>query len=449
MFIGAWEQLAGSVLEGRYRLERLICAGERQAEFLACPVDGSEPEQALSITVIEPDEESSEQLLAAIETARQLRHPCLLRIVGGGRCSTPFGTLLFVATEQTDGSLAQALESGELAGGSAEAIAADLSSALGYVHSRGLVALSIEPDTIVRTEGHWKLADLGRLQRPEEFAPAAGMPAPEYMPPEAESGPLAPGWDVWALGRVLQLVLAKQGDTPEPAPLNAIVRGCLEPDPCKRLSAREIGALIEKAQTPAAAPARIRSRVVWALACAGVALVVVLAILWRGGRQVPTAAAKPPAAALSPVLTRAPRPSPFSGAVDAPQPKPQRRVAATQPVEPAEARVTPAVERKAAPVATGEEQTGRANYFGDNLNGQLTANGETFSNEALTAAHRNLPFGTRVRVTNLSNSKSVVVRVNDRAPLRQDYIIQVTRAAAGQLGFLQAGSARVKVEIVR
>ena len=69
--------------------------------------------------------------------------------------------------------------------------------------------------------------------------------------------------------------------------------------------------------------------------------------------------------------------------------------------------------------AVGETQTGLAAYYSRRLNGGRTASGERFDNGALTTAHQTLPFGTRVRVTNLKNKKSVVLRVNDRGPARQ------------------------------
>ncbi len=78
--------------------------------------------------------------------------------------------------------------------------------------------------------------------------------------------------------------------------------------------------------------------------------------------------------------------------------------------------------------------------------GQRTANGETHDQNALVAAHRSLPFGTRVRVTNQQNGKQVVVRINDRGPFRRGRIIDVSRAAAAQLDMLDRGVVRVRIE---
>ncbi|ERI52900.1 hypothetical protein N878_17200 [Pseudomonas sp. EGD-AK9] len=95
---------------------------------------------------------------------------------------------------------------------------------------------------------------------------------------------------------------------------------------------------------------------------------------------------------------------------------------------------------------SGATETGKASYYGDRHHGRKTASGERFDQHALTAAHRSLPFGTRVRVTNLSNERSVVVRINDRGPFVRGRIIDVSRAAAERLGMLRSGVVPVRVE---
>ena len=80
--------------------------------------------------------------------------------------------------------------------------------------------------------------------------------------------------------------------------------------------------------------------------------------------------------------------------------------------------------------------------------GHTTANGEPMNANILAAAHRTLPFGTQVRVENLGNHRSVVVRINDRGPYAGGRVIDVTRGAAVQLGMIQSGVARVKVSVV-
>jgi rare lipoprotein A len=92
---------------------------------------------------------------------------------------------------------------------------------------------------------------------------------------------------------------------------------------------------------------------------------------------------------------------------------------------------------------------GEASWYGKRYHGRTTANGERFDMNALTAAHRRLPFGTLVRVTNLSNKRSLVVRINDRGPYAGGRIIDLSRRAASILGFQRLGVARVRVQTVR
>ncbi|WP_313286030.1 septal ring lytic transglycosylase RlpA family protein [Stutzerimonas kunmingensis] len=101
-----------------------------------------------------------------------------------------------------------------------------------------------------------------------------------------------------------------------------------------------------------------------------------------------------------------------------------------------------------APKSTQEHfsQSGKASYYARMHHGQRTANGETHDQNALVAAHRSLPFGTRVRVTNEHNGKQVVVRINDRGPFRRGRIIDLSRAAAAQLDMLKTGVIRVRIE---
>lgn len=86
---------------------------------------------------------------------------------------------------------------------------------------------------------------------------------------------------------------------------------------------------------------------------------------------------------------------------------------------------------------------GRASWYGPGFHGKRTASGERFDMSDLTAAHRTLPFGTRVRVRNTQNGREVVVRINDRGPQMSDRIIDLSRAAAAALDLLQAGVAPV------
>jgi rare lipoprotein A len=105
----------------------------------------------------------------------------------------------------------------------------------------------------------------------------------------------------------------------------------------------------------------------------------------------------------------------------------------------------PAVDR--AGVGPGPLE-GVASYYADEFDGRATANGEIYDMNSLTAAHQTLPFNTRVRVTNLTNGKSVVVRVNDRGPFKDDRIIDLSLGAAKKIGLIANGTAPVRLEIL-
>ena len=91
---------------------------------------------------------------------------------------------------------------------------------------------------------------------------------------------------------------------------------------------------------------------------------------------------------------------------------------------------------------------GLASYYANAHHGRHTASGERFDRDALTAAHRTLPFGTRVQVTHLASGRDVTVRINDRGPLRKGRVIDVSQAAAKELGMIAEGVARVRVEVL-
>ena len=91
-------------------------------------------------------------------------------------------------------------------------------------------------------------------------------------------------------------------------------------------------------------------------------------------------------------------------------------------------------------------QEGRASFYADRFQGRPTASGESYDSASLTAAHRSLPFGTKVKVTNLRNQKSVVVTINDRGPHHPNRIIDLSKAAARKLGFIDRGVTRVRIE---
>ncbi|MEZ5741506.1 MAG: septal ring lytic transglycosylase RlpA family protein [Burkholderiaceae bacterium] len=103
---------------------------------------------------------------------------------------------------------------------------------------------------------------------------------------------------------------------------------------------------------------------------------------------------------------------------------------------------------QAASAPVGTQADGKISYYGKKFAGRKTASGEKFDPEAMTMAHPKWPFGTRVRVTNLQNKKSVVLRVNDRGPSIPDRVADVSSGAARKLGFIKAGLVDARLEVV-
>ncbi|MEJ2356936.1 MAG: septal ring lytic transglycosylase RlpA family protein [Deinococcales bacterium] len=153
----------------------------------------------------------------------------------------------------------------------------------------------------------------------------------------------------------------------------------------------------------------------------------------RGG--IPLASLGLVLAACAPVLTAAPVASAQADTVPPPTPPVAQATASHG------APATPQV-----PDPSAEVEVGNASWYGPHFAGRLTSDGEVFDPSKLTAAHRTLPFGTLVRVTNLVNGESVVVRINDRGPFKPNRIIDLSRAAAEAIGMKNMGVAKVKLQ---
>ena len=130
-----------------------------------------------------------------------------------------------------------------------------------------------------------------------------------------------------------------------------------------------------------------------------------------------------------------------SGAVASPETPTEDTAVAPQPVQPP---APPIPQPRVISVSTGE-----ASWYGPGFYGNRTANGEVFRPGTLTAAHRTLPFGTKVRVTNLGNGRSTVVRINDRGPFIGHRVIDLAHGAANKLGLVASGIAQVRLEVLR
>lgn len=95
-----------------------------------------------------------------------------------------------------------------------------------------------------------------------------------------------------------------------------------------------------------------------------------------------------------------------------------------------------------------EVKTSYASYYHDKFNGRKTASGEIFNNSKFTAAHRTLPFGTKLKVTNLKNNESVVVTINDRGPFHSSRALDLTKAAFDDIGDLSSGTMAIEYQII-
>lgn len=118
----------------------------------------------------------------------------------------------------------------------------------------------------------------------------------------------------------------------------------------------------------------------------------------------------------------------------------------TEPVTEVVGRPAPPPQRVA---AVRSSYSGMASWYGPGFHGRRSASGEAFNQYAMTAAHRTLPFGTQVRVTNLNNGQQVVVRINDRGPFSHGRIIDLSAGAAGAIGLRSAGVGPVQIEVLR
>lgn len=102
----------------------------------------------------------------------------------------------------------------------------------------------------------------------------------------------------------------------------------------------------------------------------------------------------------------------------------------------------------AKPVEVGSTYTGPASFYGSQHHNRKTASGERFNMYGLTAAHRSLPLGCKIKVTNQDNGKSVILKVNDRGPFHGNRILDVSQGAAKQLGFIKQGLAKIDIEVL-
>ena len=104
--------------------------------------------------------------------------------------------------------------------------------------------------------------------------------------------------------------------------------------------------------------------------------------------------------------------------------------------------------RPAEKKSSGFQQKGIASWYGGKFHGRTTASGERYDMNKMTAAHKKLPFGSMVKVTNMDNGRQVVVRITDRGPFVHGRIIDISKAAAKKIDMIQAGTARVRIQVI-
>lgn len=150
--------------------------------------------------------------------------------------------------------------------------------------------------------------------------------------------------------------------------------------------------------------------------------------------------------ALFPVLARD---VPTLDLYDPFEPLSSETVQASAPTAPVVAPPPAVAPPKPAKTLVVSTSTGEASWYGPGFFGNRTANGEVFRPGTMTAAHRTLPFGTKVKVTNLRNGKETIVRINDRGPFSGHRVIDIAHGAAQHLGLVSSGIAQVRLEVLR
>ncbi len=445
----SWGKLIGAVVEGRYRLRTLIHSGRDQAEYLAETAELQARGEKLTVTLISAAQDEIDLVRSQLLIASRLEHPNLVRIVSAGESAVEGQLMLYLASETPDQTLADALVSGPLPKEAVRGLALHILGALSFLHEQGLAYRGLDPETTVRVKGRWKLADYGQVCPIGEKSPDPPGYSSPYLPPESRNGLVTEAWDIWALGVLLRQALTGQVTKVRklPRPFEEIVQGCLETQPERRLTAAAIRLLLEPegaqaveeprpvdtprqaaVPVPSAIPVTARPHYprvpatgnVWRTLriTALIALLCLLALIPFGLRKktaAPEAKAPAAASAPAPAASRAPT-------------KPQ---AAAVPVA----------------ARAAKSQIAKASYVSTKMNGRRTASGELFDSNALTASTRTFPLKTRLRVTNLANSKSVVVRVNDRAG--KGRTIGLSQRAGRELGIKVAGASEVLLEPIQ
>lgn len=429
-----WEELRGTVLDGRFPLDTVVQSSADHAEYSA---------KDAAVTVMTAGADAEEQL-EAMRQACLLQHPNLLKLLGAGRASHNGQDLLYIAAEKPERALADCRS---LTVEQRSALEKGIDAALAYLHGKSLAYNNLVPETVVQVGPVWKLADFGAISPGNPVAAKADRDAFRRLleNPRWRPAPAAP---------VATPAAAPVASSPASQAAGTVAAAATRVAPAAAAPAAE--PLSAYSSASAAPPSRFEFRSPVALA--GGAAAVLLLGMWAITRS-PASTTKPAADAHPVVSTTeaSERPNPMpsaqttSGGHAAPTTASQNNK--KQPVLQASAKLpasaaskTPPPITTSAPAGSGHSETGRASFFAASMNGHQTASGEVSNSEQLTAAHRSYPMGTKLRVTNVKNGKSVIVRVNDRGAFSPGHSIIVSPRVARELNFMSAGSATVRVE---
>lgn len=302
----AWKHWEGQVVDSKFLLRRYLGGSEHSAVFLTergfrAPSEASQQEQAraeatlkAAIKFIQVDEPNAELQLSRWKRAEQFSQPHLLRVFDSGRCRLGDFDLLYVVTEYAEENLSQFLPQRPLTPAEARDVLLPVLEALTFLHGEGLVHGHVQPSNIFAIEDQLKLSSDGLseatapaskpsvetsetskdqpVDEAKVAAPASLRQPTPYDPPEAANGILSPAGDIWSLGvtlvealtqRLPVMPIASSSTRPAgpivpetlPALFLEIVRHCLDPDPARRWTVREISARLNPAAPVAASPA--------------------------------------------------------------------------------------------------------------------------------------------------------------------------------------------------
>jgi TonB family protein len=260
----AAKQWEGQVVEGIFLLRQFLGGSEHSAVFLTDYNEG-EPQKAV-IKLFPADPATADLQISRWESAAQLSHPNLLRLLSGGRCKLEGNDLLYLVMEYAEEDLSQILPQRALTPEEVRDMLGPVLDALEYLHGNGFVHGDLKPANILATGDRLKLSSdaISRVGEAQSTARRAGA----YDPPEAITGKLTPAADIWSLGTTLVEVLTQHlpewqpGPNREPvvpanipAPFQEIARECLRLEPERRISVAEIGTRLNSRAAAATASA--------------------------------------------------------------------------------------------------------------------------------------------------------------------------------------------------